>query len=283
MEAAQRDMFQQDKIWSKYSNDKVDIAHVLASAIRRLNRSLPISEPLFALSVGSSNEPQFRVLESAFQGGLYLLDIEQAALEVVEERCARQKTPHVSTIQGDYRKWFSDPLSVQLFRQQKLDGRAMNLVTLHHSLYYSTQSSWRNLLSNLYKDVLNQEGSAIHAVLMGSQSDDPTTTTWLYNHFAGKFFNHQNDQDLDQFGRSLTTDPLFTGTEIQRSTSQVEFFVDDFQQFMAVVWMILLHPHVHQFTPTQQSEVIEYVYETFWLPRRPLIQSQDHLVIYQGT
>ena len=30
--------------------------------------------------------------------------------------------------------------------------------------------------------------AAVHAVLMASRSDDPTTTTGLYNHFAGRFF-----------------------------------------------------------------------------------------------
>src|SRR5262245_37686521 len=76
-------MFQQDKIWSRYSNDKVEIACRLTRVLRTLNKALPLTQPLTALSIGSSNEPQFRILESAFRGGLYLLDIEGAALAVV--------------------------------------------------------------------------------------------------------------------------------------------------------------------------------------------------------
>jgi hypothetical protein len=43
-----------------------------------------------ALSVGSSSEPQFRLLEANFRVGLYLLDIERAALAVIRERMRRQ-------------------------------------------------------------------------------------------------------------------------------------------------------------------------------------------------
>ena len=95
LRAARTQMYVQDKVWSRYSNDKVDIAHHLAAVIRRLVKSLPLGRPLRALSIGSSNEPQFRILESAFRGGLYLLDIEEAALDVVDERIARQATDHV--------------------------------------------------------------------------------------------------------------------------------------------------------------------------------------------
>jgi hypothetical protein len=93
LRAAGGHMYHQDKVWSRHSNDKVDIAGALARVLRTLNKALPLHEPLRALSIGSSNEPQFRILESAFRGGLYLLDIEAAALAVVEERVQRQNTP----------------------------------------------------------------------------------------------------------------------------------------------------------------------------------------------
>jgi hypothetical protein len=138
-----------------------------------------------ALSIGSSNEPQFRILESAFRGGLYLLDIEQAALDVVRERTARQHSPHVRTVWGDYRVLLGDRRSTAAFRAEHLDNRRMTLITLHHSLYYSPQASWQSLIANLYQAVLARSpadgpSGAIHAVLMASRSRSETTTTWLY-------------------------------------------------------------------------------------------------------
>jgi hypothetical protein len=309
IEAAQSAMFQQDKIWSRYSSDKVDIAHTLARVIRTLSKSLPLTRPMTALSIGSSNEPQFRILASAFSGGLYLLDIEQAALDVVRERVGRQHTPHVRTIHGDYRAMLGDRGSTVRFRAEQLGGRRMTLITLHHSLYYSPQASWQGLVGNLYRTILARPrhvgaslrdasvslgetrpragpSAAIHAVLMASRSRTPTTTTWLYNHFAGKFFGHHNDQDLAAFARALRRDQALADAQVLTRTHLVEFFVDDFGQFMAVVWMILLHPNVHRFTPDQQCEVIEHVYQHHWRPRQPLVQLQNHLVIYrngQGT
>ena len=50
---------------------------------------------------------------------------------------------------------------------------------------------------------------------------------------------------------------------------------------MGVIWMILLHPTVHRFSREQQCEVIEHVYQHLWSRRRPLVQEQDHLVIYR--
>src|SRR5262245_28116467 len=109
-------MYQQDKIWSRYSSDKVDIAGAIARVLRTLAKALRVELPLTALSVGSSNEPQFRIQESACRGGLYLVDIEDAALAVVEERITRQNTPHVQLVRGDYREVFRDEESVLRFR-----------------------------------------------------------------------------------------------------------------------------------------------------------------------
>ena len=68
-----------------------------------------------------------------------------------------------------------------------------------------------------------------------------------------------------------------------KRSSRVEFFVNDFEQFMAVVWMILLHPNVHRFSNAQQCEVIEWVYANLWSRGQPLVQIQEHAVIYRGT
>lgn len=45
---------------------------------------------------------------------------------------------------------------------------------------------------------------------------------------------------------------------------RVEFFVDDFEQYMAGVWMVLLHPNVQRFSEDQQREVTEWIYENLW-------------------
>jgi hypothetical protein len=117
---------------------------------------------------------------------------------------------------------------------------------------------------------------------MASRDDDRTTTTWLYNHFAERFFGCHNDQDLRASAADLHHDPRFAGARIVSTSNRIRFFVPDFEQFMAVVWMILLHPRVHQFNEDQQREVIEYVYTNLWCQDRPLLQKQDHLVIYRG-
>jgi hypothetical protein len=288
LRAAGGHMFRQDKIWSKYSNDKVDIAGTLARVLRTLGKALPLDQLFEALSIGSSNEPQFRILESACRGGLYLIDIEEAALGLVEERTRRQGTTHVKTVRGDYREVLRDEEAVVRFLAEKLGGRRVTLVTLHHSLYYSPQSFWHGLLSNLYRHVLAAEpapgpSGAIHAVLMASKSADPTSTTWLYNHFAGKFFGHHNDQDLLECAAGLSADPAFAGAQVLTKSSRVEFFTDDFEQFMAVVWMILLHPNVHRFSEEQQREVTEWVYANLWSRGQPLVQVQDHVVVYRGA
>ncbi len=278
-------MHAQDRVWSRYSSDKVDIAHVLAGVIRMLHASAPLGRPLSALSIGSSNEPQFRILESMFRGGLYLLDLEESALAIVEERIRRQGTDQVHPILGDYRTLLGDAAHARRFRRRHLAGRRMTLVTLHHSLYYCAAAAWPELLAGLVREVLARGRggpAAIHAVLMASRSRDPHSTTWLYDHFAGRHFGAHNDQDLRAVARTLRRDRRFAGARIDCRTSRVHFFVDDFEQFMGVMWMILLHPNVHRFTLEQQREVIEHVYRHLWSRGVPLVQEQHHLVIYRA-
>lgn len=54
---ARSQMFTADKIWSRYSNDKVDIAHHLAHVIRMLNRSLPLVQEPDHLVIHRSGAP----------------------------------------------------------------------------------------------------------------------------------------------------------------------------------------------------------------------------------
>ena len=274
-------MSKQDKIWSRYSQDKVDIGETLAQVLRTLSKALPLGRPLRALSVGSSTEPQFRILEANFLGGLYLLDIERAALDVIRERIRRQSLTHVFALRHDYTKVFLDRDATRRFLRTALGGRRLDLIAFEHSLYYCPAAEWRTVLSNVFDILLSRPG-AIHCVLMSSSADNPATTTWLYNHFAGKFFGHRNDQDLGALARRLHRDRRFGRAEILAKTDRVRFFVDDFRELMSVVWMILLYPNVHRYTPGQRREITEHVYRTLFAKRRALLQDQDHLVIYRG-
>jgi hypothetical protein len=287
LHAAHSYMYQQDKIWAAHSNDKIDIADALFSVIRNLHKALPRDEPMRALSIGSSNEPQFRILASAFNAGFYLLDIEEKALSVVDERVKRQCIEHVHLIQGDYQTKLADSKAVQEFRRTALHDNRLALITMHHSLYYSPRTFWADFLAEIYHGLLSpaadqNPSAAMHAVLMASQSTNEQTTTWLYNHFSQKFFNHSNDQDLFECAEEIAKDQRLENATIFRKSSLVQFFVDDFEKFMSVVWMILLHPNVHPYTEDQQCEVIEWVYEKFWSRKLPLLQSQDHMVVYRG-
>jgi len=274
-------MSRQDKIWSRYSQDKVDIGETLAKVLRTLGKALPLAQSMRALSIGSSNEPQFRILQTAFQGGLYLLDIEKEALAAVQERMRRQHTRNVFTVLGDFNEIFSHPVTIQKFIRKNLHRKKLELITLQHSMYYCEERKWADLIQYLAAKLLAPSG-ALYCVLMSSKSDDPATTTWLYNHFAKKFCGHTNQQDLIRFAGALRQNPFFKKTQILSRTSRVKFFVNDFREFMAVIWMILLYPHVHHYTLDQRREIAEYVYTKFFEKKKPLFQHQDHLVIYRG-
>ncbi|MCK9573946.1 MAG: class I SAM-dependent methyltransferase [Candidatus Omnitrophica bacterium] len=282
LRSADDNICDQDKVWSRYSHDKVDIGEELTKVIRTLDKALPLNLKLRALSIGSSDEPQFRILETAFRSGLYLIDINDNALGVVRERIKRQHTSHVTTIKGDYNKIFLNSKDGKVFFKDTLKEKRIHLATLHHSLYYSEQRCWLDIFDNLYRNFL-APCAAMHSVLMSSKSVNPLTTTWLYNYFAGKFFGVHNDQDLCVFKNDLQTRPLFKKAQVLLRTNRVYFDVDNFEKFMAVVWMVLLYPQVHRYNLKQREEITEFVYKTFWRNKKPLIQEQDHLVIYKGV
>ena len=278
--AADSDMYDEDKIWSRYSGDKVDIGEVLVEVIRTLDKEFPLSRKFRCLSIGSGSEPQFRILEAAARGNLYLLDIDSVPLAVVKERLRRQWIKHVITIKADYNKALIPPRQAERFVKNQLGGKKLELITLHHSLYYCEESVWGAFFENLYRKLLAPRG-AIHAVMMASESEDQYSTTWLYNHFAGKYFDCHNNQNLLSFGKELRSNKIFKRAGISRRTHRVLFHVDDFGKFMSVVWMILLYPNVHRYTRQQREEITEHIYNKFWLKKRPLVQMQDHLIVYK--
>jgi hypothetical protein len=272
----------QAEIWARYSSDKVDIGRVLTGVLRTLNKAMPLDRPLRALSVGSSEEPQFRILNAAFTGGLYLLDIEQGALDVAEARMKRQSIGNVTTICGDYNTIFATPEATRAFLDEKLDGEPVDLIQLHHSLYYADETTWPALVENLYRDILSDLG-AMHMVMMAPKSANRETTAWLYEHFVGKYYGEKNTQDLLAMKEVLLRDGAYDGAQILSKTTDVRFWTDDFARFMAVIWMIMLYPNVHRFDDAQKEEITRYIYDNFWLPGKALHQTQDHVVIYKGV
>ena len=260
LDAGRTRMYQQDKVWSRYSSDKVDIAatlgqrgpHAVPRAAAR-DAASPRSRSARATSRSSAS------WRRSFPDGLYLLDIEEAALDVVAERIARQRTRHVTP---DPRRLprSSSPTTrargasaPQRPRRPAHDaGHAAPLALLRAAQSRGAASSIASTARCWRRRRGPGPSAAIHAVLMASRSDDPRSTTWLYNHFAGRFFGRHNDQDLRACARELRRDPAFAGRRCVTKSSRVEFFVDDFEQFMAVVWMILLHPNVHASRSTQQ-------------------------------
>jgi len=266
-------MLDEDDLWSRYSNDKTDIGEHLARVIRTLSAALPLNRKLRALSIGSSSEPHFRILETAFRDGLYLLDIDPDALETVRQRIERQDIRHVRMIPADYNELLREAERTQQFRARSLGNHPVDLITLHHSLYYCDMEYWTPLFCNIHKHLLARTG-AMHAVLMAPSSRDPLTTTSLYNRFAGHYFGIRNDQSLPELKRRLERLPQFRNTQMHLRTSKVRFYVDDFVKFMKVVWMILLYPGVHDYSEPQKEEITSFVYDTFYAARQPMIQEQ---------
>jgi hypothetical protein len=130
-------MSHQDKIWSRYSRDKVDIGETLARVLRTLSKALPLDLPLRALSVGSSTEPQFRILEASFRGGLYLLDIGQPRWK---SRRRLDPPPGRDPLFAAGATPRSSPTATGLaaFREAPAAG-ALQPHRLEHSLYYAAE------------------------------------------------------------------------------------------------------------------------------------------------
>ncbi len=281
VKAADTNIFQQNKIWARYTNEKADIAEVLMRVIRKLAKATDADRPLRALSIGSSDEPQFRILEATFKGGLYLLDVDPKALDIVNERIVRQMIKRVSTVQGDFTQDFADDNTSRRTLAEQLGGQPFELITLYHSLYYCEMKQWKPLVDSLIQSILAAQG-AVHIVVMSATEQREGTTTWLYNHFAGKFFGHHNDQNLFRLKDELDDSSVLMDAQLSIEPREVTFHTDDFEKFMSVVWMIMLHPYVHVYSLDQRREVTTYVLKNLWRVGRPLIQVQDNLVITRG-
>ncbi|MEP3276948.1 MAG: class I SAM-dependent methyltransferase [Stappiaceae bacterium] len=281
LRAANTHIFEQNKIWARYSDEKADIAESLMGIMRRFGKTLPHDKPLRALSIGSSSEPQFRLLEAGFRGGLYLFDKEPAALDVVNEKIARQQIRNVTTVHGDYTERFSDPRTAANTLIDDLGGHRFELITLHHALYYADPAQWQALIEALVQSVLAPDG-VIHIVLMSPEDQRLGTTTCLYNTFARRFFDHENRQDLLQLKQDLISGDVLKDDELVFEPRDVRFIADDFEKLMSVIWMIMLYPDTHDYSLAQRREITAYVRDNFWLDGRPLLQVQDSLSIYRG-
>jgi len=274
-------MYDEDLIWSQCSGDKTDIGMELMQVIRVMNKALPLEKKLKVLSIGSGSEPQFKILKAAFQSRVNLLDVDSVPLEIIKKYAEQRSINNVSTIQADYTKALIKQTDAEQFLRKSLHGKKQDLITLHHSLYYCEEKEWTDLFTSLYKKILARRG-AIHAVMMSSKSQDQSSTTWLYNHFAGRFFDCHNDQDLKLFGTELEKNKAFARAKFTRKTHKVRFWIDDFEKFMSVVWMILLYPDVHKYTLEQKEEITGYIYHNLWIRKKPLMQIQDHLIILKN-
>lgn len=280
LNAAEFNIFEQNRIWARYANEKPDVAASLMRTIRAIHTRVASDRELSALSIGAANEPQFRILQAACQRGLWLYDIDGAALATLQERLVRQQLDNVHLVQGDYTKDFQNGAVAKRALETLLNGQRQDLITLHHSLYYSAAPDWPRLIRALYDEVLAENG-AMHLVMMSARETRPFTTTWLYNHFAGKFFGSSTDQDLLGLRHELSFDTSLKNSEIVSEMRQVKFWVDDFDLFMSVVWMILLYPQAHAYTLEQRIEITEFIIEHFWIPKRPLVQTQDYVTLHK--
>ena len=273
-------MLGEDVVWSQNSSDKTDISKELMQVIRLLSKTLPLNKKLSTLSIGSGFEPQLIILIATFQSGVTLLDIDEVPLSEIKVYCKKRGISNIKTVKADYTNEFLTSTKTTDFFKSHLKNK-QDLITLHHSLYYSEEENWLQLFENIYKILLKQKG-VIHAVMMASKSDNPLSTTWLYNHFAGKFFNCRNNQNLKKFGKELQNNKTFNNSSIKTKTNKINFWIDDFEKFMAVIWMILLYPNVHNYTDEQKEEITEFTYNNFWLPKQPLLQMQDYLTIIKN-
>ncbi|MEM8853720.1 MAG: class I SAM-dependent methyltransferase [Pseudomonadota bacterium] len=280
LSAAEVPLRRQVKLWARHTNEKSDVASDLMGVLRALHRAVPEDRPLRSLSIGSSDEPQFRLLSAASRGGLWLFDADSSALDVVRARIGRQMLDGVHVVEGDYTADLFSPAAARRTCAERLGNDTFDLIVLHHALYYCDATDWPSFAATLYEVMLRSPG-AIHMALMSSTTTEPYTTTWLYNHFAHKFFGHRNTQNLLALQEQLAAQPLFANAQFTQRTQSVAFRCDDFFTFMAVVWMILLYPDGHPYNEAQRREITAFVAEHFWAPKRPLKQVQDYLTIHK--
>ncbi|WP_171209663.1 MULTISPECIES: hypothetical protein [unclassified Ruegeria] len=264
----------QVKTWENYTDEKADVAKNMMLGVKSILRGTPADYGFRSLSIGSSEEPQLKLLHALSDGGLWLYDKDPAALRAVNCVVERHMLEDIHLEVGDYLTDFRTDESAQETVIKKLGGQRFDLITLHHSLYYSEPAYWPELVNKLGTHVLREPGM-MHMVLMSSSTGRPHTTTWLYNHFANKFLGHSNSQNLLELPAQMQS--MSQVLRFSAHTSATRFRPNSFREMMAVVWMIMLFPDVHNFDLDQRTEITEFVLDEFWLPRRDIIQIQDYL------
>lgn len=277
--ASQQTMAQQDIIWSTYSNDKIDIGEKTAKVLTQIIKNIPDNKELRIISIGCGIEPQFNLLQSFANGGLYLIDNDQTIIDKLKNKVKRQKIKNVYPIKFDMNNFTSLEKVIEFFNTNI--KTKVHAIFFHHSLYYVLQKKWQVLIENIYSKYL-LPGGIIHAVLMSSECAKQNSTTWIYNTYAGKFFGHKNEQDLKEFAEQIKGNKDILG-EINCTSSLVEFSSKEFYNLMAVIWMIMLHPHVHNLSEIQLKEITEFIYISIFKKEQLLIQIQDHLFIQKNT
>ena len=277
LRAAQTGIPEQNLIWSRFSSDKPDVAQGTMRAFRMLAFAHNYEKPINILSLGCGAEPQLRLLNAANHNMITLLDNDPDALANINERISRQFYHNIHTVLENYEA-FLDVNYTRAFLKTQLNNQKADAIFLHHSLYYIPMRQWTALITNIYNELLAEKG-IIHCVLMARYSDDPHTTTWLYNNYTRRFFNHINDQGLLAFKETLMEENCLKDAELSDHSSEVKFWVNNFECFMQVIWMILLYPQVHDYKKDQMEIIINDIYNNFFEPKQPLLQTQDHLYI----
>ncbi len=272
--AAEKDLREKVKIWEHYTDEKADVAKNLMRGVKIVLRQMSSGHAFRSLSIGSSEEPQLKLLHALSDGGLWLYDKDPEALSAVAHVVERHMLNEIHLEVGDYLDDFRTEASAKDTLSRKFGGVPFELITLHHSLYYCEPAIWPELVGNLKTHILNKPG-VLHIALMSSSTDRPHTTTWLYNLFARKFLGVSNSQNLLDLPAQLQQNEQ--DLSFSTRSSATRFRPTSFQELMAVVWMIMLYPDVHNFDLDQRTEIAEFVLDEFWLPRRDLIQIQDYL------
>jgi hypothetical protein len=88
-----------------------------------------------------------------FREGLWLVDIEQAAIDIILERNKRQGINHARAVRGDYLSLLANEDSARRFVREVLGGRRMDLIALHHSMYYAPRGAWMDLIAAKYSHI----------------------------------------------------------------------------------------------------------------------------------
>lgn len=281
LKAAETSIADQNFVWSRFSGDKPDVGKGLMRALHFIACAKCDHEPVNIISMGCGAEPQLRVLAATNYNHIVLLDNDAEVLTLLKERVKRQFYPNILPVLENYEA-FLDLNYIRAFLKVQLNGQKADVIFLHHSLYYLPMEQWLPLFCNIYNELLAPNG-IIHSVLMSRFSDNVHTTSWLCSHYCRRYFNRINNQSLLTLQDNLMVDNCLEGSELSSYTSEIKFWVNDFELFMQVIWMILLYPSVYFYEREQMEEITRDTHAKFFLPQRPLLQSQDHLFIQKSA